>query len=209
MRTDQRAAGSQTGHRVRSVIVHVRGRLVEKGPGEAVVDVGGVGFQLFVSLTTFCRLPEPGASVELLAATVVRENAFELFGFASADERRLFNLLRGVSGIGPRLALSILSGIEPAELADVLREGRLDRLVAIPGVGRKTAERILVELKGEGAGAGAGAPGRPSLEEEAVQALVTLGYKQAEARKAVTAGRSDPSDHSIEALIKRSLTHLA
>jgi Holliday junction DNA helicase RuvA len=187
------------------MIAHVRGRLVEKAPGGAVVDVGGVGFHLAVSLTTFCRLGEPGSAVELLTATVVRENAFDLFGFASAGERSLFNLLRGVSGIGPRLALSILSGIEPAELAEVLREGHLSRLVAIPGVGRKTAERILVELKGKGGEAGGGGA---SLEEEAVLALVTLGYKQAEARKAVVASRGG-GDEPIEALIKRSLTQLA
>jgi Holliday junction DNA helicase RuvA len=188
------------------MIAHVRGRLVEKAPGEAIVDVGGVGFRVSVSLTTFCRLPESGAAVELLTATVVRENAFDLFGFASADERRLFNLLRGVSGIGPRLALSILSGIEPAELAEVLREGHLNRLLAIPGVGRRTAERILVELKGKG-GEAAGGTGA-SLEEEAVRALVTLGYKQAEARKAVVASRGGTVE-PIEVLIKRSLTQLA
>ncbi len=189
------------------MIAHVRGRLVEKAPGEAVVDVGGVGFRVSVSLTTFCRLPESGTAVELLTATVVRENAFDLFGFASTEERRLFNLLRGVSGIGPRLALSILSGIEPAELAEVLREGHLNRLLAIPGVGRKTAERILVELKGKGGGESAGGTGA-SLEEEAVLALVTLGYKQAEARKAVVASRGG-TEEPIEALIKRSLTQLA
>ncbi len=190
------------------MIARVRGKLADKAPGEVVIDVGGVGFQLFVSLTTFCRLPETGGTLELLTATVVRENAFDLFGFGTGDERKLFNLLRAVSGIGPKLALAILSGIEPGELAEVLRDGRVERLVAIPGVGRKTAERILVELKGKAGLEGGSSSGGASLEEEAILALVSLGYRQAEARKAVTASKP-VADEPIEAVIKRSLTQLA
>jgi Holliday junction DNA helicase RuvA len=194
------------------MIAKLRGTLAEKSPGEVVVDVGGVGYHAHVSLTTFCRLPDEGRSVELFVVTNLRENALELFAFADRKERAAFALLRGVSGIGPRLALTILSGIEADELQDVVRGGRADRLVAVPGVGKKTAERVLLELRGrldrfEEPEAAAGASG-VAAERDAIAALVALGYREADARDAVVASR-DPSDGAIQGLIKRALARLA
>ena len=172
------------------MIASLRGKLAEKSPGEVVVDVGGVGYHAYVPLSTFCRLPEEGASVELLTVTNLRENALELFAFSERRERALFRLLRGVSGIGPRLALAILSGIESEELAAVLEAGAAERLVAIPGVGRKTAERVGRELKGklEGPLTGAGDDGN-SAELDAVRALGGCGYKERDSREAGRASR--------------------
>ncbi len=116
-------------------------------PGEAVVDVGGVGYQIFIPLNVFYRLPEIGAAVSLQIHTHVREDALQLFGFQDPEEKQLFLLLIGVSGIGPKLAINILSGIAADELARALKEADQVRLVAIPGVGRKLAERMIVELK--------------------------------------------------------------
>jgi len=191
------------------MIARLRGKLVEKAPGTVILDVGGVGYQALISLSTFCRLPDSGETTELVIITNLRDNALELFGFADATERDLFQLLRGVAGIGPRLALSILSGIEPRELVEVLDRADAERLRAVPGVGRKTAERLVVELGGttpalEPADSGVVTT---DVESDAVHALVSLGYRQADARKAVTA-TSEGTSQSIEALIKRSLAHL-
>jgi Holliday junction DNA helicase RuvA len=193
------------------MISRLRGVLVEKTPGEAVIDVNGVVYSAHVSLSTFCRLPDEGCRVELYIVTNLRENALELFGFHDAKERTTFTLLRNVSGIGPRLALTVLSGIEPDELQAVLREGRAERLTAVPGIGKKTAERILVELRGRLDGlqtAAASAPRSGADERDAVAALVALGYREADARSAVTASR-DASDPRLEGWIKRALARLA
>ncbi len=191
------------------MIARLRGKLLEKIPSQVVIDCGGVGYQAFTSLRTFCRLPEAGADVDLVTVTNLRENALELFAFAEARERDLFQLLRTVSGIGPRLALSVLSGIDATDLAEVLASGDIDRLVAVPGVGKKTAERMLVELKGKVV---AQAVERPrtaitDIESDAVLALVSLGYKPLDARRAVSATVSQAGT-SIEELIKRSLARL-
>jgi len=193
------------------VIGRLKGALAAKAPGEVLIDCGGVGYQVFVSLSTFCRLPDEGEPVELAIVTNLRENALELFGFRDARERALFGLLRGVSGIGPRLALSILSGIEPEELLEVLQRADVARLVAIPGVGKKTAERVLVELRGRldtVAPASAPADKTSGVERDAVAALVGLGYKQADAEAAVAAARNGES-LAIETLIRRALAELA
>ena len=192
------------------MIARLRGKLLEKMPTHAVVDCGGVGYQAFVSLRTFCRLPDAGADVDLVTVTNLRENALELFAFTDARERELFQLLRTVSGIGPRLALSVLSGIDAADLAAVLASGDVDRLVAVPGVGKKTAERMLVELKGKVTMPTAERPRGEvtDIESDAVLALVSLGYKPVDARRAVSA-TVEEAGRSIEELIKRSLTRLA
>lgn len=198
------------------MIAKLKGVLSEKSPGEVVIDVGGVGYSAFVSLSTFCRLPDEGAPVELFIVTNLRENALELFGFRDRKERAAFTLLRGVSGIGPRLALTILSGIDADELYEVVREGRTDRLVAVPGVGKKTAERVLVDLRGrldglEKAalpGAASDRGGVAAVERDAVSALVALGYREVDARKAVSESR-DASDAKLEGWIKRALIRLA
>jgi len=192
------------------MIARLRGSLLEKMPTHVVVDCGGVGYQAFVSLRTFCKLPEASADVDLVVVTNLRENALELFAFADARERDLFQLLRTVSGIGPRLALSVLSGIDAGDLAAVLASGDVDRLVAVPGVGKKTAERMLVELKGKAAALPALERPRhevTDIESDAVLALVGLGYKPVDARRAVSE-TTDGAAKSIEDLIKRSLARL-
>jgi Holliday junction DNA helicase RuvA len=194
------------------MIARLRGQLLEKSPQSVVVDCGGVGYHAFVSLTTFCRLPEAGTAVDLVTVTNLRENALELFAFRDAAERDMFQLLRSVSGIGPRLALSILSGIDADELSGILAAGDVNRLVAVPGVGKKTAERVLVELKGRvtaPASPGRAAPIVTDIENDAVAALVSLGYKPVDARKAVTASAAGGGKTTIEDLIKRSLARLA
>jgi len=194
------------------MIARLRGQLLEKCPQFVVVDCGGVGYHAFVSLTTFCRLPEAGAAVDLVAVTNLRENALELFAFRDAAERDMFQLLRSVSGIGPRLALSILSGIDAEDLSGILVAGDVQRLVAVPGVGKKTAERVLVELKGRVTPvprAMQPAPIVTDIENDAIAALVGLGYKPVDARKAVTASASGGATITIEDLIKRSLARLA
>ncbi|RMD84385.1 MAG: Holliday junction branch migration protein RuvA [Candidatus Dadabacteria bacterium] len=188
------------------MIARLRGRLLEKSPAEVVVDCSGVGYRAQVSLATYARLPEPGDPVDLFAVTHLRDNAIELFAFADRRERALFNLLRGVSGVGPRLALAILSGIDADELARVLHEGRPERLIAIPGVGRKTAERVVLELR-EKVPAVETAGGADGIERDAILALVSLGYKEHEAARAVRASRSEAGG-TVEELIKASLARM-
>lgn len=171
------------------MIAHLSGLLEEKTPDQLVVDVNGVGYQVLVSLQTFYRLPALHERVSLHVHTHLREDALQLYGFLEAKERATFLLLKGVSGIGPRLALNILSGIPVDELEGALRTSDVSRLVAVPGVGKKTAERLVVELR-EKVGALAdghlGVSGEPvPLSAEAVSALVNLGYRRAEAERAV------------------------
>lgn len=191
------------------MIARLRGRLLEKTPQFVVVDCGGVGYHAFISLSTFCKLPDVGADVDLFAHTNLRENALELFAFGGVRERDMFVMLRTVSGIGPRLAISILSGIDAAELSAILADGDVDRLVAVPGVGRKTAERVVVELKGRMSVSTAhtAAARETEVEADAVSALVSLGYKAADARKAVSASYLE-SARTIEDVIRRSLARL-
>ncbi len=158
------------------MIAHLRGSILEKHPNRIVIDVNGVGYDVFVPLSTFYGLGEPGAAIALRIHTHVREDAFLLYGFATLLEQELFERLIGVSGIGPKLALAVLSGIEPQEFIRAIERGDLARLTAIPGVGKKTSERIVLELKdrlprapvgggrgGDGRAGGAGAARRRGL----------------------------------------------
>jgi len=129
------------------LIAHLRGRILEKHPNRIIVEVNGVGYDVSVPLSTFYDLGEPGGEIALRIHTHVREDALALYGFASLLEQELFERLIGVSGIGPKLALAVLSGIEPLELVQAIERGDLARLTAIPGVGKKTSERIVLELK--------------------------------------------------------------
>lgn len=194
------------------MIARLAGRLLRKAPDSLVVDVGGVGYGVMVSLNTFYVLPAEGAAVTLEIFTNVRENALELFGFADLTEKSLFTTLLTVSGVGPRVALSILSGIPSDELITALRTRDIARLVAVPGVGKKTAERLVVELQdrvaalAHEAAAGRGAPG--GVETEAVSALINLGYRQPQAEQAVKdivrGGESD-----LASIIRRALQRLS
>lgn len=169
------------------MIARLSGILEEKTPEQLVVDAHGVGYQVFVSLQTFYRLPPLHERVVLHIYTHLREDALLLYGFSEEKEKNSFLLLKGVSGIGPRLALNILSGIPVDELESALRASDVSRLVAVPGVGKKTAERLVIELREKVGSLDERVPGgsteQSALVAEAVSALVNLGYRRAEAEK--------------------------
>jgi len=201
------------------VIAHLRGKLFEKHPNRIVVDVNGVGYDVFVPLSTFYGLGDPGDDVALRIHTHVREDALVLYGFATLLEQELFERLIGVSGIGPKVALAVLSGIEPQELIRAIERSDLARLTAIPGVGKKTSERIVLELKDRlpraqtaAAATVAAAPDVPVVRDDVLSALVNLGYHRPLAEKAVDAALktlgSSP-DAGFERTLKQALRELA
>jgi holliday junction DNA helicase RuvA len=200
------------------MIAQIRGRLSVKEPHRIVVDVNGVGYLLFIPLSTYYRLPEVPGEVFLHTHTHVRDDAIQLFGFHTRDEQALFELLQGVAGIGPRLATNILSGISADELIPALSDGNLVRLRAIPGVGKKLAERLVVELREKvttlrlpqyPAPAAPAAPEDRAVDD-VVSALVNLGCNRKEAAKAAEAARKElgPSAE-FETLIKTALRGLS
>lgn len=169
------------------MIAHLRGRLLSRHPAAVVIEAAGVGYELQVTVATYAQLPEPGADAALHVHTQVREDAIQLFGFSTAAEKQLFEILIGVNGVGPKLALAILSGLPPAELAAALRAADYARLTSIPGIGKKTAERLVFELRDKvAAGEAMAAPAlAPGVAEDVASALVNLGYPAALAQKAV------------------------
>ena len=171
------------------MIAHLSGRILRKAPQELVVDVSGVGYRVTIPVSTFYRLGDEGGEVSLRIHTHVREDVLQLFGFLSGSEHSLFERLIDVAGVGPKLAVNILSGIEAPELVEALRNGDVTRLTRIPGVGRKTAERLVLELKDKmSALAPTGEPTPPaarSAKDDLVSALVHLGYSRPEADKGV------------------------
>ena len=195
------------------MIASVAGTLTEKTPERLVVDVGGVGYAVHVSLQTFADLPPAGSAVRLLVHTEVREDAIELIGFLTADERSLFHLLRKVKGLGPRTALVVLSGMPRHDLAATIASGDAARLQTIPGVGKKFAERIVVECRDGAARLAAGVPtlgvaaAPDGILGEAVSALVNLGYKRAEAERAVE--RVGRGAAPLEDVVRAALQGLA
>jgi holliday junction DNA helicase RuvA len=198
------------------VIAQLRGRILEKHPNRLVTDVNGVGYEVFVPLSTFYGLGEPGSEVALRIHTHVREDALLLYGFATALEQELFERLIGVGGIGPKLALAVLSGIEPTELVRAIERGDVARLTAIPGVGKKTSERIVLELKDRlsavqvAASAGGGAAASPPpLRDDLLSALMNLGYHRPLAEKAVDAAIKIMPDGGFELALKQALRELA
>ena len=186
------------------MIGRLRGNLHVRQPGEVLIDAGGVGYQAAISLQTFSALPPLGREVELEVVTVLRENALELFAFATPAEKAAFQLLRSVSGIGPRMALAVLSGISVEDLAAAVASSNAQRLTAIPGIGRKTAERMLIDLRGKLDAPARSATPAARIEDDAVSALVGLGYKRSEAEKAVRAAAANSSD-SLEEVLRRAL----
>jgi Holliday junction DNA helicase RuvA len=195
----------------------LRGRLVEKHPDRLILDVGGVGYEVHVPLSTFYTLPDPGADVQLRIRTHVREDQITLFGFAAALEQQLFDRLIGVSGIGPRLALAVLSGIEPDDLVRAVRTGDIARLTGIPGIGKKTAERIALELKDKlpagavpAAAGAASAPAEADQRSDLISALVNLGYQRQAAERAVDAAlRALGPGAAFEAALRQALRGLS
>jgi holliday junction DNA helicase RuvA len=200
------------------MIGQLRGQLLSKKPNVLLLDVHGVGYEIFIPLTSFYELPGEGNEVTLKIYTHVREDAFTLFGFRSQREKDFFLKLISISGIGPKLAISILSGAQVEELAQAIAENNLERLTSIPGIGRKTAERLVLELKShitpfllpeqvEAARQG-GAP--TALEEDILSALTNLGYPRASAEKALSMVlRSAECDRTFEDVLRNTLRRLA
>jgi Holliday junction DNA helicase RuvA len=196
------------------VIARLSGQLADKQPNRLVVDVHGVGYELAVPLSTFYQLPEPGNTVSLHVHTHVREDALALFGFATPLELAIFQRLIAVNGIGPRLALAVLSGIEPAEFVRAVQGGDVQRLTAIPGIGRKTSERICLELKDRLPEVGtseAGAGGGPAagLRGDLLSALLNLGYGRGAIEPVLDRVLASPGPEGFERRLKQALRELA
>ncbi|MCD6306989.1 MAG: Holliday junction branch migration protein RuvA [Deltaproteobacteria bacterium] len=200
------------------MIARLAGALLVKTPQSIIIDVGGVGYEVIVPLSTFYSLPETDHKVELLIHTHVRDDALTLFGFGSSLEKNLFLMLISVSGIGPRLAVNVLSGIGPQELLEAIARGDAPRIQAIPGVGKKTAERIALELKDRACKAlgGVDIPQSPNLNreergmvEDAFSALVNLGYSAKSARRAVERANQRAGEMTLEGLIRKALRTLS
>jgi len=192
----------------------LRGRLLEKRPNQVILDVGGVGYLVAVPLSTFAALGELHAEVTLLIHTHVREDSLSLYGFLSQREKHLFELLLGASGVGPTLALKILSGMNVEDLVPAIRTGDLARLTKIPGVGRKTAERMVVELKDkleavviETEKPVAASPA--GVESDVKSALINLGYDERTADSAVAEAKREAGAASFEKLLRVTLTTLS
>ncbi len=201
------------------MIARIRGILSHKSVGYVIVDVQGIGYRIFVPLTTFYELPETGQPISLNIYTHVKEDALHLFGFHTPEDQSIFQMLISVSGIGPRLALNILSGIPSREFIPAVTQGNLSRLVAIPGVGKKTAERMVLELRdrflkmdpaGVAAEGAAGRRGEEAMREDALSALVNLGYKSATAKKIIDRVVADsPGALNLDELLKKALKGLS
>ena len=202
------------------MIGRLSGQVLEKRPGRVLLDCGGVGYDVQIPLSTFYDLPEPGgnAAASLYVHTYVRAEALQLYGFATAAERRAFERLIGVSGVGPRIALAFLSGIGVDDLAAAVQDGDRTRLQRIPGVGKKTAERVLLELKDrlgfdepvDVPAPRPGSEGGGSLRGDAVSALVNLGYGRDVAARAVDQALEDGGDgeESLETVLRSALRRL-
>ncbi len=197
------------------MIAFLRGRLLEKHPNRLVVDVQGVGYEVHVPLSTFYRMPEAGGEVSVRVHTHVRDDAILLFGFANQLELQIFERLIAINGVGPKLALAVLSGIEAGELSVAVQRGDIARLTAIPGVGKKTAERIQLELKDRlpvaiaaEAQLPAGSGTVNDLRADLLSALLNLGYHRALAKKAVDAAVKEPGEATFERCLRQALRAL-
>ena len=193
------------------MIAFLRGRLLEKHPNRVVVDVQGVGYDVQVPVSSFYGMAEPGGEIALRVHTHVREDMLALFGFSTALELQLFERLIAVSGIGPKVALAVLSGIEPDDLIGAVQRADIARLTAIPGVGKKTAERIVLELKDRLAAMAQPPEASPagSLRDDLVSALVNLGYHRPALEKAVDAALREDATAAFEVALRRSLKRLS
>ncbi|MGE3511688.1 MAG: Holliday junction branch migration protein RuvA [Vicinamibacterales bacterium] len=195
------------------MIAFLRGRLLDKQPNRIVVDVNGVGYDVSVPLSTFYGLQDVGTEVSLRIHTHVREDALSLFGFATRLEQDLFERLIAVSGIGPKVGLSVLSGMDPADLIRAIQGGDLPRLTGIPGIGKKTAERIVLELRDRLPRAAITPPpdATPvqSMRDDVLSALINLGYHRPLAEKAVDASMMRTVNGDFETLLRQALRELA
>ena len=199
------------------MIARLKGQLIEKSPISLVVDVQGVGYEVFIPLTVYYELPECGAAISLYIHTRMREESLKLYGFIKEADKQMFELLTRISKVGPKIALAFLSGMTAQELTQAVFNDDIATLSAIPGVGRKTAERLALELKDkllelnlhpETATATANSPGG-GIKDDAVSALVNLGYKKAQAEQALKKVWRDEAKPSLEELIRDSLNCLS
>jgi len=192
------------------MIAHLRGKLLAKHPNQAIVEAGGVGYDLTISVPTFSGLPNVGSDVALHVHTHVREDSIALYGFLRPAEKQLFEKLITVSGIGPKLAITILSGMSADEMVGAIRGNDVARLTRIPGIGKKTAERMVLELRDKlpAAGGGESAPIRASsaVEEDVLSALTNLGYQKPAAERALLGARKNGS---FEAMFREALAALS
>ena len=196
------------------MIAHLRGELLAKHPNQAIVETHGVGYDVTISVPTFSELPATGNEVALHIHTHVREDALSLYGFLRLEEKRLFEKLLTVSGIGPKLAITILSGMPVEEMVQAIRGGDVARLTRIPGIGKKTAERMVLELRDKlppsGAPAEVSAVVSNPVEEDVLSALVNLGYQRAAAEKALQSARNGKEAASnFDALFRHALAALS
>ena len=190
------------------MIGRLHGKPIEKTPPQVLVDVGGVGYEVDVPMSTFCNLPAEGSEITLLTHFIVREDAQLLYGFATAAERQTFRALIRISGVGPRIALAVLSGMSTQDLADAVEQGNATLLTRVPGIGKKTADRLVLELKGKLAGnAFAPAGGAASAAQaDILSALMALGYSEREAQASV---RALPAEVTVSEGIRLALKALA
>jgi Holliday junction DNA helicase RuvA len=196
------------------MISHLRGTLLEKHPNQVIVDVHGVGYEVTIPVSAYSSLPDRGAPVELHIHTHVREDTLALFGFASASDKSLFEKLISVSGIGPKLAVTALGGLTTADLVAAIRSGSVEQLVRIPGVGKKTAERMVLELRDKldllglpARASAAAAPGSAfnATEEDVISALMNFGAGRHAAEAAATKARSATEPNDFDSLFRRAL----
>lgn len=204
------------------MISHLSGTLLAKHATSVIVDVGGVGYEVTIPVTTFYDLGEPNSPVRLNVYTHVREEALQLFGFRTLRERELFILLISVSGIGPKSAVAMLSGMSADEIVTAIRTNNYARLTSIPGVGRKTAERLVIELRDKmtalsspaleqelASGASGAAQSEDALREDTLAALTQLGFPKPAAEKAINSAIQEGGELSVEVLLRRSLRQLS
>lgn len=192
------------------MIAHLRGKLLAKHPNQAIVEAGGVGYDLTISVPTFSGLPNVGSDVALHVHTHVREDSIALYGFLRPAEKQLFEKLITVSGIGPKLAITILSGMSADEIVGAIRGNDVARLIRIPGIGKKTAERMVLELRDKlpaaGGGESAPVPAPSAVEEDVLSALTNLGYQKPAAERALLGARKNGS---FEAMFREALAALS
>jgi Holliday junction DNA helicase RuvA len=196
-----------------TMIAHLRGKLLAKHPNQAIVETGGVGYDVTISVPTFSDLPAVGSEVALFVHTHVREDALALYGFLRSSEKLLFEKLITVSGIGPKLAITILSGMPADEMVGAIRGNDVARLTRIPGIGKKTAERMVLELRDKlpqaGPIAAPAAPPITAIEEDVLSALANLGYQRAAAEKALSVATKNTKGGSFDALFREALGSLS
>ncbi len=196
------------------MIAHLRGTVLDKQPNQVIIDCAGVGYEVQIPISTYTAVPDTGSSVSLRIHTQVREDAIQLFGFGTADEKSIFERLISVNGIGPKLAITILSGLRTVDLIDAIRGGNVPQLVKIPGIGKKTAERMVLELKDKVIGIGSDAqharsvdsgPLLNDVERDVVSALQNLGCTPATAQEALRKAQAKGVSESFESMFREAL----